>query len=169
LNIPIWLLGSSGFSAQLAAQLGLPFAFASHFSPEYTLPALELYHQHFQPSEVLDEPYAMIGVNVIAADTDEEARLLSTSMQQQFLNLMRNNPTPLQPPVENMDDLLSEYEKVALEQRLSSSIIGGPETVKKKLQRFLDRTQSDEMMINAQIFDHEARLRSFEIVAGIRE
>jgi luciferase family oxidoreductase group 1 len=167
LNMPIWLLGSSGFSARLAAQLGLPFAFASHFSPDNTLPALELYHHHFQPSEVLAEPYAMVGVNVIAADTDKEASRLATSMQQQFLNLMRNSPTPLQPPVDNIDDIWSEYEKEALKQQLSTSIIGSPETVKEKLQGFLDSTQADEMMVNAQIFDHQARLRSFEIVAEI--
>jgi luciferase family oxidoreductase group 1 len=167
LNIPIWLLGSSGFSAQLAGQLGLPFAFASHFSPDNTLPALDLYRRHFHPSEVLDKPYAMVGVNVIAADTDEKARWLATSMQQQFLNLIRNNPGPLQPPVENMDDLWSEYEKAALQQQLGSSIIGSPETVKEKLQEFLDVTQADEMIVNAQIFDHQARLRSYEIVAEI--
>jgi luciferase family oxidoreductase group 1 len=166
LNIPIWLLGSSGFSAQLAGQLGLPFAFASHFSPDNTLPALELYRHHFKPSDVLDEPYAMVGVNIIAADTDEEAHRLSTSMQQQFLNLMRNSPTQLQPPVESMDDIWSEHEKAVLEQQLRTSIIGSPKTVKEKLQAFLNSTQADEMMVNAQIFDHKARLRSFEIVAG---
>ncbi|MBA4494638.1 LLM class flavin-dependent oxidoreductase [Paenactinomyces guangxiensis] len=167
LNIPIWLLGSSGFSAQLAAQLGLPFAFASHFSPHYTQTALDLYRSHFSPSEVLDEPYAMVGVNIIAADTDEEAQWLATSMQQQFLNLVRNKREPLQPPVENMDDLWSEYEKAAVKQQLSSSIIGAPETVKEKLQKFLTDTQADEIMINAQIFDHQARLHSYEIVAEI--
>lgn len=128
LNIPIWLLGSSGFSAQLAGELGLPFSFASHFSPEYTLPALDLYRRHFRPSEVLDKPYAMIGLNVIAADTDEEARRLATSMQQQFLNLIRNNPMPLQPPVEHMDNLWSEYEKAVIEKQLGSSIIGSAAT-----------------------------------------
>jgi luciferase family oxidoreductase group 1 len=167
LSIPIWLLGSSGFSAQLAAQLGLPFAFASHFSPDNTLPALDLYHHRFQPSEVLDKPYAMVGVNIIAADTDEEAHRLSTSMQQQFLNLMRNTPTQLKPPVESMDDIWSEHEKEVLKQQLRTSIIGSPATVKKKLQDFLDLTQADEMMVNAQIFDHKARLRSFEIVSEI--
>lgn len=167
LSIPIWLLGSSGFSAQLAGQLGLPFAFASHFSPDNTLPALELYHHHFQPSDVLDEPYAMVGVNIIAADTDEEAQLLATSMQQQFLNLMRNTPTQLLPPVESMDEIWSEQEKTVLMQQLRTSIIGSPQTVKEKLQRFLNLTQAEEMMVNTQIFDHQARLHSFEIVAEI--
>lgn len=167
LNIPIWLLGSSGYSAQLAGKLGLPFAFASHFSPENTIPALQLYHQHFRPSQVLDAPYAMVGVNVIAADTDEEAERLATSMQQQFLQLLRNNPGPLQPPVDNINDLASEYEKSLLEQRIGSSIIGSPETVKEKLQAFLNDTQANEMMVNAQIFDHKARMRSYEIVGEL--
>jgi luciferase family oxidoreductase group 1 len=167
LNIPIWLLGSSDFSARLAGRLGLPFAFASHFSPEYTRPALELYRNSFQPSEVLDEPYAMVGVNVIAADTDEKARWLATSMQQQFLNLIRNRPGRLQPPVDNMDELWTDYEKAVIQQKLGASIIGSPETVREKLQRFLDETQADEIIIHAQIYDHQARLRSYEIVSQI--
>lgn len=167
LNIPIWLLGSSGFSAQLAGQLGLPFVFASHFSPNNTLPALELYRRYFEPSEVLDKPYAMVGVNVIAADTDQEAKLLSTTLQQQFLNLGRNNEVPLQPPLENLHEQWSEYEIAALQQQLGTSIVGGPETVKEKLQKFADDTQADEIMAIAQIFDHQARLHSYEIVAEI--
>lgn len=167
LKIPIWLLGSSGFSAQLAGQLGLPFSFASHFSPEYTIPALELYRRNFRPSEVLAEPYAMVGVNVIAADSDEKAKYLATSMQQQFLNLVRNKPSQLQPPVEDMDQLWSVYEKAMLEKQLGSSIVGGPETVKNKLQKFLDETGANEMIVNAMIYDHQERLRSFEIVADI--
>ncbi|WP_017725867.1 LLM class flavin-dependent oxidoreductase, partial [Halalkalibacterium ligniniphilum] len=167
LNIPIWLLGSSGFSAQLAGQLGLPFAFASHFSPKYTLPALEIYRRHFKPSKVLEKPYAMVGLNIVAADTDEKASLLATTLQQQFLNLIRNHEAPLQPPVENFDELITDYEKEALKQQLGSSIIGSAKTVKEKLQTFLDETQADEIMVNAQIYDHEARLRSLEIVADI--
>lgn len=167
LNIPIWLLGSSGFSAQLAGQLGLPFAFASHFAPEYTIPALKLYRRSFQPSEVLSEPYAMVGVNVIAADTDERAQWLATSMQQQFLSLIRGRPGQLKPPVENMDELWTDYEKAALEQRQSSSVVGSPATVQEKLQVFLDQTQADEMIVNAQIYDHQARLHSYELLAQI--
>jgi luciferase family oxidoreductase group 1 len=167
LSIPIWLLGSSGFSAQLAGQLGLPFSFASHFSPEFTVPALELYRNHFRPSKVLDKPYVMVGVNVIAADTDEEAQWLSTSMQQQFLFLLRNKPGKLQPPVDSMDELCTAYEKSLLDQRLGSSIIGGPVTIKRKLQVFLDETQADEMIVNTQIFNHQARLYSYELLAGI--
>lgn len=169
LDIPIWLLGSSGFSAQLAGQLGLPFSFASHFSPDNTLPALDLYRRSFKPSNTLEQPYAMVGVNVIAAETDEEAKRLATTLQQQFLNLIRNTESPLPPPVDNMDDIWSEYEKAALDQQLGSSIIGSKATVKAKLQTFLDDTQADEMMIISQIYDHQARLRSFEIVAEIVE
>lgn len=167
LNIPIWLLGSSGFSARLAGQLGLPFAFASHFSPDNTLPALELYRNSFTPSEVLDEPYAMVGANVVAAETDEEAARLATSLQQQFLNLVRGNPTPLKPPVESMDGIWSPYEKAAIEQQLRTTIVGSPGVVKEKLQAFLDETQADEIIINGQIFDHQARLRSFEILSEV--
>ncbi|NHN35397.1 LLM class flavin-dependent oxidoreductase [Paenibacillus agricola] len=167
LNIPIWLLGSSGFSAQLAGKLGLPFAFASHFSPNSTLPALELYRSAFQPSTTLSEPYAMVGVNVIAADTDEEAMRLATTLKQQFLNLGRNNEVPLQPPVDNLNDQWNEYEIEALQQQLGSSIIGSSETVKDKLQIFLANTQADEIMVISQIFDHQARLRSYEIVFEI--
>lgn len=168
LNIPIWLLGSSGFSARLAGQLGLPFSFASHFSPDNTLPALEVYRSNFRPSEVLDEPYVMVGVNVIAADTDEEARWLATSMEQQFLNLVRNRPSPLNPPVKNMDELWNPFEKTTIQQQLRTSIVGSPKVVKEKLQAFLDSTQADELIINSQIYDHKARLRSYEILSGLK-
>lgn len=167
LNIPIWLLGSSGFSARLAGQLGLPFSFASHFSPENTLPALELYRNSFRPSEVLARPYVMVGLNVIAADTDEKARFLATSMEQQFLSLIRNQRGQLKPPVENMNELWNDFEKSVVDQQLRASIIGSPKVVKEKLQAFLDDTQADEFMINAQIFDHQERLRSYEIVAEL--
>lgn len=165
LKIPIWLLGSSGFSAQLAGQLGLPFAFASHFSPDYTLPALSLYRRSFTPSEELDQPYAMVGVNVIAADADEEAQRLATSLYQQFLNLVRGRPGKLSPPVENIDELWTENERVAIEQQLRSTIVGSPKTVERKLQAFLDKTQADELIISSHIYDHQARLRSYEILS----
>ncbi|WP_110113095.1 LLM class flavin-dependent oxidoreductase [Bacillus sp. CGMCC 1.16541] len=167
LNVPIWLLGSSGFSARLSAQLGLPFAFASHFSPENTLPALELYRNHFRPSDHLEKSYAMVGVNVVAADTDEEANRLATSLQQQFLNLIRNTPGLLKPPVDSMDGLMSPYEEAILHKQLSTSIIGSKETVKRKLEAFAEETKADEFMIHGQIYDHDARLRSFEIVSEI--
>ncbi|WP_108672087.1 LLM class flavin-dependent oxidoreductase [Peribacillus acanthi] len=165
LDIPIWLLGSSGFSAQLAGQLGLPFSFASHFSPNSTMQAIDLYRRTFKPSKVLEKPYVMLGVNVIAAETDEEANLLATSLQQQFLNLIRNHEAPLQPPVENMEELWSDFEKEALKNQLGASIIGSPETVKQKLLSFIAETEADEIMIISQIFDHQKRLRSYEIVS----
>ncbi|MBM7703580.1 LLM class flavin-dependent oxidoreductase [Metabacillus iocasae] len=167
LKVPIWLLGSSGFSARLSAQLGLPFAFASHFSPENTIPALDLYRRFFQPSDELETPHAMVGVNVIAADTDEEANRLATSLQQQFLNLIRNTPGLLKPPVDSMEGLMSPYEEAILHKQLSTSIIGSKETVERKLKEFVQETKADELMIHGQIYDHKARLRSFEIVSEI--
>ena len=128
LRVPIWLLGSSTFSAQLAAMLGLPFAFASHFAPAALLQALNVYRSQFQPSEQLQEPYAMVGVNVFAADTDGEARRLITSLQQQFVNLQRGTPGPLPPPVDNMDDYWSPMERVGVEQALAYSVTGAPTT-----------------------------------------
>ena len=166
-NVPVWLLGSSGYSARLAGQLGLPFAFASHFSPEYTVPALELYRSSFRPSEVLAAPYAMVGINVVAAETDEKAKILASSMQQQFLNLIRNKPSKLLAPIENIDEISTDFEKSLLNERLATSIIGGPETVKIKLDKFLETTEADEIMVNTQIYDHQARLRSYEIVAEL--
>lgn len=167
LNIPIWLLGSSGFSARLAASEGLPFAFASHFSPENTIPALNLYYEQFEPSEVLQEPYAMVVANVIAADTQEEAEFLSTSGEQQFLNIIRNTPAKLRPPVKNIDELSTDYEKAILKKQFGSAIVGTGDVVKKKLQAFLEETGASEIMIHSQIYDHDARLRSFEIVAEV--
>lgn len=167
LNIPTWLLGSSGFSAKLAGELGLPFAFAGHFSPRNTLPALELYRRAFKPSEVLDKPYAMVGLNIIAAETDKQARRLATTLQQQFLNLRRGNEAPLQPPVDDISEVASKYEMEALQDQLSSSIVGSPQTVKQKLQKFLEESQADEIMAIAQVFDQKARLHSYEILAEI--
>ncbi|KQL32416.1 MULTISPECIES: LLM class flavin-dependent oxidoreductase [Bacillaceae] len=166
-DIPIWLLGSSGFSATLAAQLGLPFSFASHFSPQNTLPALERYRNYFEPSSVLDKPYAMVGLNVIAANTTEEAKILSTSHQLQFLSLIRNTPSQLQPPVETMEGIWTTFEKESILSQLKSTIIGNPDEVKEKLQAFLDETDADEMIINTTIYDPKARLRSYEIVAEV--
>lgn len=167
LNIPIWLLGSSDFSARLAGMLGLPFAFAGHFSPNYTLPALQTYRHSFRPSDVLDKPYAMVGVNVMAADTDEKAERLATSHFQAFLNIIRGDLKPIQPPVDDMDDLWSEFEKLSVQSQLRSSIIGSPDTVKKELQELLNSTQADELMITTQMFEHEDRLHSYEIVADV--
>jgi luciferase family oxidoreductase group 1 len=165
MNIPIWLLGSSDFSARLAAQLGLPFAFASHFAPENTLPALELYRREFRPSAALAQPYVMVGVNVIIADDDATARRLATSQQQQFLNLVRGRPGRLQPPVDELD--WSEAERAAFEKQFSHTFAGSPETVRARLQAFLDETQADEMIINTVVYDHEARMRSVERTAAL--
>lgn len=164
LNVPVWLLGSSDFSARLAGKLGLPFGFAGHFSPDYILPALELYRSSFQPSEALERPYAMVGVNVVAAETDEHAEWLGTSLEQQFLNLIRGVPGQLQPPA-NLDGNWSEYEKSAVRRQLRSAIKGSAETVRAKLDAFIEETQADELIVNSNIYDHGERLHSFEITS----
>ena len=170
LDVPIWLLGSSTFSAQLAAALGLPFAFASHFAPDLLLPALKIYRERFQPSDALTKPYAMAAVNAFAAETDREARRLSTSVKQQFLRLRRGDPGKLPPPVDDMDAVYSsEMEKAGVEHALSCAVIGSPETVRDGLAAFLARTGVDELMVTGAMYDHAARLRSFEIVADARE
>lgn len=169
LDIPIWLLGSSDFSARLAAEKGLPFSFASHFAPAYLDIALDLYRKQFKPSEQLEKPYAMIGVNVIAADTDEKAAYIATSHQQQFLNLRRGKQTKLLPPVENMDDIWSPMEKEAVLQSLDpeTTIIGSKETVRQKLTQIQERTKADEIIISSQIYHLKDRLRSYEIVSEL--
>ena len=167
LEVPIYLLGSSLFSAQLAAQLGLPFAFASHFAPDLLHDALKQYRSHFEPSDVLAEPYVMVGMNLFAADTDTEARRLFTTLQQQFLNLVRGRPTLLQPPVDDMDTVWSPAEKVHVDRMTRYSVVGSAETVKQGLEQILAETQANELIATAQIYDHTARLRSFEIAAGI--
>jgi luciferase family oxidoreductase group 1 len=167
LKLPIWLLGSSLFSAQLASALGLPFAFASHFAPDLLLPALQIYRAHFKPSDALAQPYAMAGVGLFAADTDAQARRLITSAQQQFLNLRRGRPGPVPPPVDSMDDLWSPAERAGVEHALRYAIVGTPGAVKQGLEAFIAETRVDEVMITAQIYDHAARLRSYEIVADV--
>jgi luciferase family oxidoreductase group 1 len=167
LNVPIWLLGSSGFSARLAGELGLPFAFAGHFSPEYILPALELYRKNFTPSDELEKPQAMLAINIIAAETDKEAWRLATTQFQSFLRLIRGTPGQMLPPVDSMDGLWTAQEKALVDARLGGSIIGGVATVKEGLRKMLSETRADELMINSMIFDHAARLRSYEIVADV--
>lgn len=167
LDVPIWLLGSSLFSAQLAAMLGLPFAFASHFAPEQLMPAIDIYRSRFDPSEDLAEPRVMVCTNVFAADTDAAARHLFTSLQQQFLALRRGRPGQLPPPVEDIRSVASEMELLGLEQTFRYAAVGAPDTVRRKLGDFLRATGADELMVTAQIFDHAARLRSFEILAGL--
>jgi luciferase family oxidoreductase group 1 len=166
-NVPIWILGSSLFGAQLAAALGLPYAFASHFAPQMMMQAIELYRSTFRPSAQLDKPYVMLGFNVFAADTDEQAQFLATSMQQAFVNLRSGRPTRLQPPVSGYLEQLGPQERSMLDQVLSSSAIGSPETVSARMKAFIARTGADELMITCQIFDHAKRLRSYEITAGI--
>lgn len=171
LDIPIWLLGSSDFSARLAAQKGLPFSFASHFAPQYTVPAINLYRQNFQPSDALEKPYAMVAVNIIAAETENRAKWLATSQQQQFLSLVRNMPTRLKPPVDDIDEIMNPFEKAAIEKTLNagSTIIGTPQTVKRKLQEFIEETGADEVIVNSQMYHHEDRLHSYEIVADLMD
>jgi luciferase family oxidoreductase group 1 len=167
LKVPIWLLGSSLFSAQLAAALGLPFAFASHFAPDLLLEALAIYRAQFKPSESLSAPYSMAGVGAFAADTDEEARRLFTSAQQQFLNLRRGRPGQVPPPVDSMDDLWTPGERAGVEHALALAIVGAPPTVKAGLERFASVTGVDEVIVTAQIYDHAARKRSYEILAEV--
>ncbi len=169
LDVPIWLLGSSLFSAHLAAALGLQYAFAYHFAPDLLFEALAIYRSEFQPTETRKGPCVMIGVNIFAADTDRAARRLFTSLQQQFLNLRRGDPGQLQPPVDSMDDIWAPWERPGVEQALSGAIVGSPQTVQRGLREFLARTRPDEVLATASIFDHEARRRSFEIVAEVRE
>jgi luciferase family oxidoreductase group 1 len=164
-NIPIWLLGSSNFSAQLAAMLGLPFAFAGHFQPDGMIQALELYRRNFRPSEVLERPYSMTGVPVMVAETDERAKYLASTPQQMFLNLIRGNPGPLVPPVEQMD--WNAFEEATVRAKFRAAIIGSPETVREKLEEFLEETQVDELMVVSNPFEHADRLRSYELLAEL--
>lgn len=167
LNIPMWLLGSSGFSAQLAGELGLPFAFASHFAPDYLLPALQIYRSSFRPSSALEKPYAMVGIGVVAADTAEEARRLATSQQQQSLSLIRGRPGKLNPPVNDMEELWTEEEKELVLGRMAYSVVGDRDAVKARLEQIVQETGADELIATGQIFDHQARLRSYEILAEV--
>ncbi|NMG37301.1 MsnO8 family LLM class oxidoreductase [Azoarcus sp. TTM-91] len=169
LEVPLWLLGSSLFSAQLAAGLGLPFAFASHFAPRFMEAAIDVYRRQFRPSAVLERPYVMLGLNAVAADTDEEAAYLFTSLQQRFASLARGNPGPLQAPVESMDGHWSPAERAFAESSLACSVVGSRATVAAGLRRFIADTGADELMVTGQIFDQAARLRSFELVAQARD
>jgi luciferase family oxidoreductase group 1 len=167
LKVPVWILGSSLFGAQLAAMLGLPYAFASHFAPGQMLQAIEIYRATFKPSEQLAKPYVMLGFNVFAADTDEEAALLATSMQQAFVNLRSGRASRLQPPVPGYLEQLAPHERAMLQEVLSCSAIGSPESVRRGLSAFVERTGADELMVTSQVFDHRARLRSYEITAQV--
>jgi luciferase family oxidoreductase group 1 len=168
LDVPIWILGSSFFGAQLAAAYGLPFAFAGHFAPRLMIQALDIYRSNFRPSARLERPYAMAGVAVIAADTDAEARVLFTSVQQSFVALRRGGPIQLPPPRAGYEQTLTPLDHAALGDTLSAAIVGGPDTVRRGLDGLFERTGVDEAMIATQVFDHAARLRSFEIVMSGR-
>ncbi len=166
LDVPIWILGSSLFGAQLAAELGLPFAFASHFAPAALDEALELYRARFKPSVQLERPHVMLGVNVFAAETDDEGRRLFSSLQQAFVNLRRGHPGKLPPPDAGFVERLHPGDRRLLDEMLSCSVVGSPATVQRGLEAFAARTGADELMVASQIYDHEARLRSYELAAG---
>jgi luciferase family oxidoreductase group 1 len=168
-RVPIWLLGSSLFSAQLAALLGLPFAFASHFAPAALIQALQIYRQKFQPSRQLEHPYAMIGVNVFAAETDQEARRQFSSVQQAFINLRRGVPGPVPSPIDDIREYAASFEIAQVEQALAYSAVGSAETVERQLRAILAQTEPDELLVAGHFYDHAARLRSFEITAGVRD
>ncbi|MCW6510486.1 LLM class flavin-dependent oxidoreductase [Lichenifustis flavocetrariae] len=167
LDVPLWILGSSLFGAQLAGMLGLPYAFASHFAPDALLPALETYRTRFEPSAQLARPHAMVGLNVIAAETDEEARRLFTSVQQSFANMVRGTRGLLSPPIDDIETYWSPAEKAHASRMLACSIVGSPATVRRELQRFVTQTGADEFMVVSAIYDQGARLRSYEILADV--
>src|SRR6266581_9767472 len=166
-NVPITLLGSSGFSAQLAGMLGLPFAFAAHFAPEYLYTAAQLYRERFRPSDVLRRPYMMVAVQVIAAETDAAARRLFTTPQQRFLRLIRNQPVELLPPVDSMEGLWQDFERAAVESKLSAAIVGSNATVKAGLEELISETAADEVIVVTDTYDHADRLQSYERVAAV--
>ena len=168
LNVPIWILGSSLFGAELAASLGLPYAFASHFAPAQLGEALALYRARFQPSAQLQAPYVMLGLNVIAAETDHEAELLMTSLQQAFVNLRRGQPAPLPPPDPDFPAQMAASDRALLDRALSCSVVGSPQRVERALEAFVARTGADEIMVTCQVFDHAARVRSFELTMAAR-
>jgi luciferase family oxidoreductase group 1 len=168
-EVPIWILGSSTESAHLAASYGLPYAFASHFAPAYFLEAIQIYRQNFRPSTYLAAPYVMSCVNVVAAETDEKADYLSTSLKQLFMGIVTGKRSLLQAPVANMDEIWDPLEEQAVNQMLAVAFIGGPTTLKAQLQSFVNQTNVDEMMVTSHIFDHQARLNSYEIFAAAME
>jgi luciferase family oxidoreductase group 1 len=167
--VDVWILGSSTFGAQLAAMLGLPYAFASHFAPEQMEEAIAIYRARFRPSNRLAAPHVMLGLNVFAAETDADARLLFSSLRQAFLNSRLGRPGKLPPPVDDLDAKLDPRARAMLDDALACSVVGGPDTVRRGLQAFIASTGADELMVTAQIFDHDARKRSFAILAGVRD
>jgi luciferase family oxidoreductase group 1 len=169
IEVPVWLLGSSLFSAKLSAQLGLPFAFASHFAPDAMDEALALYRRDFQPSARLQQPYAMLGLNVVAADSDAEARRLFTTQQQSFINLRRGRPGLIPPPIDDIESYWTPPEKLMVERALACAVVGAAATVEEGIEAFVARHRPDELLITANVFEHEARRHSFEIAASVRD
>lgn len=169
LKVPVWILGSSLFGAQMAAAFGLPYAFASHFAPQQMQEAIQQYRRYFRPSQYLAQPYVMLGFNVIAAETDEEAKLLATSGQQAFVNLRTGRPSKLKPPVQGYFESLDPMAQTMLQQVLACSAVGSRDTVAVALEKFIAETGADELMISGHIYDHAARLQSYEITDKIRK
>ncbi len=165
LNVPLWILGSSLYGAQLAAHLGLPYAFASHFAPDALTQALAIYRERFRPSAQLDRPHAMVGINVVAADTDDEAQRLFTTIQQRFTDMMRNARGQLSAPIDDIESYWTPAEKAQVSRMLACSFVGSPGTVRRELERFVETTGADELMAASAIYDHAARLRSYELLA----
>jgi luciferase family oxidoreductase group 1 len=164
-NVPLWILGSSNFGAMLAAELGLPYAFASHFAPDLLLPALDIYRSRFKPSEQLQQPYAMVGVNIIAAETDAEARRLATTQQMSFASILRGSRGLSQPPIEDIEAYWSPMEKAQAGRMLARSIIGSPDTIRSGIAALVEETAADELIVVSDVYDHALRLRSFEMIA----
>lgn len=167
LKVPLYILGSSLFGAQLAAALGLPFAFASHFAPAMLMQAIQIYRAHFQPSAQQAQPYVILGITVIAAETDDEARFLATSGRQAFAALRRGMPIPLPPPNKELEKEIASFGQLPLEEITSVAMVGSPDTVRQGLDSFVARTKPDELMVHTQVFDHAARLRSYELLADL--
>jgi luciferase family oxidoreductase group 1 len=168
-EVPLWILGSSTFGAQLAAELGLPYAFASHFAPDQLMPALDIYRRRFKPSAQLDRPYAMVGVNIIAAETDQEARRLATTQQMAFTNIFRGLRGLSQPPIDDIETYWTPIEKAQVTRMLARSIVGSAETVRTGIDALVAETGADELMVVSDVYDHAARLRSFELIAAVHE
>jgi luciferase family oxidoreductase group 1 len=166
-KVPLWILGSSLFGAQLAASLGLPYAFASHFAPAALMQALDVYRSQFRPSDQLQAPYAMVGVNVFAAETDAQALRLFTTAQQQFVNLIRGRPGPAQPPIDDIETYWTHSERAQVMRMLELSVVGSPDKVREGLERIAKKTAADELIVASNIFDHGARVKSYEIAADV--
>ena len=165
-NVPLWILGSSNFGAMLAAELGLPYSFASHFAPDYLSQALQIYRSRFKPSEQLQRPYAMVGVNIVAAPTDEEAKRLATTQQMSFTNIFRGARGLSQPPIDDIETYWTPMEKAQAARMLARTIVGSPKTIRQGLAALIEETAADELIIVSDIYDHALRLRSFEMIAA---